>query len=108
MKTTETDEVAQIRKMLRHGGLQTTAVRLAVMRLLKQTNAPMSCAQIANAIIPFGFQRSAFPKVLARLVEAGLIRQLHQGATAKQFQWMGPPRHHIEFDRNDVAITDVA
>ncbi len=68
----------------------------------------MSCAQIANAIIPLGFQRSAFPKMLRRLVEAGLIQQLHQRATTKQFEWMGPPLNHIELDRNDAAIASVA
>lgn len=108
MDTHHIQEVAEIRERLRQAGLQTTAVRLAVVRLLKHTNAPMSCSQIANAIIPFGYQRSAFPKVLGRLVEAGLIQQLKDGTATKQFQWMGQAVNHFKFQRNEVAIAGVA
>lgn len=38
MKMNEVPEVVQIREMLRRAGLQTTAVRLAVMRILIRTN----------------------------------------------------------------------
>jgi Fe2+ or Zn2+ uptake regulation protein len=108
MDTQQTQDVAEIRERLRQAGLQTTAVRLAVMRLLKQANAPLSCSQIANAIIPLGYQRSAFPKVLGRLVEAGLIHQMKHGAAPRQFQWMGQALTHFEFQRNGVAIAGVA
>ncbi len=108
MNTNEIYEVAQIREMLSQAGLQTTAVRLAVMRLLLQTNSPISCAQITKTIVPFGFQRSAFPKVLGRLVEVGLIQQLKHGTAATQFRWTDPALNHFDFERNDFAITDVA
>lgn len=108
MDTHQIQEVAEIRERLRQAGLQSTAVRLAVMRLLKQTNAPLSCSQIANAIIPLGYQRSAFPKVLGRLVEAGLIQQMKHGTPPQQFKWMDQALSHFEFQRNGVAIADVA
>lgn len=106
-KTREIHEVASIRERLRQAGLQTTAVRLAVIRLLIASNSTMSCAQIANAIIPFGFQRSALPKVLGRLVKTGIIQTLDHGWRPKQFQWTGTPLIQFEFERNGVAIADL-
>ncbi len=108
MRKKEIGEVAKIRDIMHQAGLKATASRLAMIRLLRKTKSPMSNAQITKRIVPHGFHQSTVPRLLARLVHAGLVRQLNDEDHAKLFQWNGPSIGHALAERNGVAIADVA
>ncbi|OYW25096.1 MAG: hypothetical protein B7Z55_00305 [Planctomycetales bacterium 12-60-4] len=108
MRKKEIGEVARIRDIMHQAGLKATASRLAMIRLLRKTNSPMSNAQIAKRIVPHGFHQSTVPRLLARLVDAGLVRQLNDENNAKLFQWNRPSMSHAAPECKGVAIADVA
>ncbi len=82
--------VAQIRKLLADVGLRTTAARLAVVRRLQHTKSPISHAEVAEELVPLGFDKATVFRNLTDLVDAGLVSRTELGDHVWRFELRDP------------------
>jgi Fur family ferric uptake transcriptional regulator len=64
---------------LRDAGLRRTAPRVAVLERLAQAEAPLSHAEMADALAPLGFDRATVFRNLTDLAGAGLVTRRDLG-----------------------------
>jgi Fur family ferric uptake transcriptional regulator len=86
------DSVAEIRQLLSQAGLRTTAARLAVVRRLKRTKSPLSHAEVAEELVPLGFDKATVFRNLTDLVDAGLVSRTELGDHVWRFE-LRDPKH---------------
>ncbi|MDZ4688878.1 MAG: transcriptional repressor [Planctomycetaceae bacterium] len=80
------DSVAEIREFLSRAGLRTTAARLAVVRRLRHTKSPLSHAEVAEELVPLGFDKATVFRNLTDLVDAGLVSRTELGDHVWRFE----------------------
>ena len=85
-RQTDIDSVAEIREFLSRAGLRTTAARLAVVRRLRQTKSPLSHAEVAEELVPLGFDKATVFRNLTDLVDAGLVSRTELGDHVWRFE----------------------
>lgn len=78
--------VQQARDMLRAADLRSTASRLAVLQYLAQFDKPLSHAEVADALVPQGFDKSTLYRCLVELADASLLTRLDAGDHAWRFE----------------------
>ena len=88
----EIDSVANIRSMLSAVGLRTTAARIAVLRRLHQASSPISHAEVAEELVPLGFDKATVFRNLTDLVDTGLVSRTELGDHVWRFELRDP--HH--------------
>jgi Fur family transcriptional regulator, ferric uptake regulator len=97
----EIDQVPQIRALLGGVGLRTTAARLAVVRRLQRATSPVSHAEVAEELVPLGFDKATVFRNLTDLVDAGLVTRTELGDHVWRFELRDqahPDRgHHPHF-----------
>lgn len=76
----------QIRERVRSVGLRVTAPRVAVLRLLWRARAPMTHAQIADALASEGWEPKTVHRNLTDLTEAKLLRRADVGDHVWRFE----------------------
>lgn len=86
----EIESVAQIRAMLGTVGLRTTAARLAVVRRLQRAKSPLSHAEVAEELVPLGFDKATVFRNLTDLVDAGLVSRTELGDHVWRFELRNP------------------
>ncbi|MDX1969203.1 MAG: Fur family transcriptional regulator [Planctomycetaceae bacterium] len=86
----EIDSVASIRTLLGEVGLRTTAARLAVVRRLQQASTPLSHAEVAEELVPLGFDKATVFRNLTDLVDAGLVSRTELGDHVWRFELRDP------------------
>lgn len=82
----EIESVNQIRKMLSDAGLRTTSARLAVVRRLQAAKSPLSHAEVAENLVPLGFDKATVFRNLTDLVNAGLVSRTELGDHVWRFE----------------------
>ncbi|MEQ8211364.1 MAG: transcriptional repressor [Lacipirellulaceae bacterium] len=85
MKRTESD-AAWAKQALRDASLRATAARVAVLKLLASTGAPMSHAEVVEAFADFGFDQSTLFRCLNELADAQLVTRLDLGDQTRRFE----------------------
>ncbi len=70
---------AEVRALLRDGGLRATAPRVAVLVVLHEQAAPMTHDQVMDQLPEGGFDKASVWRVLADLAELGLLRRMDLG-----------------------------
>lgn len=78
--------VQQARDMLRAADLRSTASRLAVLQHLAQFDKPLSHAEVADVLVPQGFDKSTLYRCLVELADANLLSRLDAGDHAWRFE----------------------
>jgi Fur family ferric uptake transcriptional regulator len=78
--------VQQAREMLRGADLRSTASRLAVLQYLASYQKPLSHAEVAEALVPQGFDKSTLYRCLVELADANLLTRLDAGDHAWRFE----------------------
>ena len=76
----------ELQQMLRAAGLRSTAPRVAVLRHLTDTDAPLSHAEIFDALGSAGFDRATLYRNLMDLAETGLIGRTDLGDHVWRFE----------------------
>ena len=87
--TTE-EEVAEIRKLLKAAGLRSTSARLAVLQRLRKANSPMTHAELADELVPVGFDKATVFRNLTDLTEADLVSRTELGDRVWRFEIRDP------------------
>lgn len=72
--------------MLRAADLRSTASRLAVLQHLAQFDKPLSHAEVADVLVPQGFDKSTLYRCLVELADANLLSRLDAGDHAWRFE----------------------
>lgn len=78
--------VQQARDTLRSAGLRSTTSRVAVLQHVAAAGKPVSHADVAERLVPQGFDKSTLYRCLVELSDAGLLARLDAGDHAWRFE----------------------
>ena len=78
--------VEQARQTLRTADLRSTTSRVAVLQHVAVAGKPVSHAEVADALVPQGFDKSTLYRCLVELADAGLLSRLDAGDHAWRFE----------------------
>ncbi len=94
MKESELDavkeEVALLREIIREAGLRCTSARLAVLQRLRQADSPITHAELAEELVPLGFDKATVFRNLSDLTDAGLVIRTELGDHVWRFEVRDP------------------
>jgi Fur family ferric uptake transcriptional regulator len=79
----------ELRALVRGKGLRATPSRLAVLELLRSTDAPMSHGDVADRLASQAWDRATIYRNLTDLAEAGLVRRTDVGDHVWRFEAVG-------------------
>ncbi|MBT4867441.1 MAG: transcriptional repressor [Planctomycetaceae bacterium] len=88
------DEVAELRALIRDAGLRCTASRLAVMGQLRRATSPISHAELACDLAPLGFDKATVFRNLVDLTDANLLSRTELGDHVWRFELKSPGDPH--------------
>ncbi|MCY3006351.1 MAG: transcriptional repressor [Planctomycetota bacterium] len=91
-KKTNIDDVNEARKMLKDAGLRSTPARISVINALKKSSRPQTHAQLADQLVPLGFDKATVFRNLTDLAEAELVLRTELGDHVWRFE-MRDPKH---------------
>ncbi|MCA9269940.1 MAG: transcriptional repressor [Planctomycetales bacterium] len=77
------------RSMLRGAGLRCTSCRIAVLQHLSGADYPISHNDVADQLVPLGFDKSTIYRCLVELAEANLLARLDVGDHVWRFEMLG-------------------
>jgi Fur family ferric uptake transcriptional regulator len=86
MNKTPTLSVADARAALRAAKLRSTTSRVAVLQHVAAAGKPISHADVAESLVPEGFDKSTLYRCLVELADAGLLNRLDAGDHAWRFE----------------------
>ena len=81
--------VQQAREALRAANLRSTTSRVAVLQHLAASSKPLSHADVADSLVPEGYDKSTLYRCLVELADAGLLARLDAGDHAWRFELKG-------------------
>ncbi|MEZ6048415.1 MAG: transcriptional repressor [Planctomycetaceae bacterium] len=82
------DELEALRILLKEVGLRCTSARIRVIQELKQASAPVTHAELADKLVPLGFDKATVFRNLVDMAEAGLLRRIELGDHVWRFEWV--------------------
>ena len=85
--------VQQARETLRAAKLRSTASRVAVLQHIAAAGKPLSHADVADVLVPQGFDKSTLYRCLVELADAGLLSRLDAGDHAWRFEFRRGEEH---------------
>ena len=78
--------VSDARDLLRGAKLKSTTSRVAVLQHLAGAGKPLSHAEVAEALVPAGFDKSTLYRCLVELADSSLLARLDAGDHAWRFE----------------------
>jgi Fur family ferric uptake transcriptional regulator len=86
--------VQMARDTLRAANLRGTTSRVAVLQHVAAASKPLSHADVADALVPEGYDKSTLYRCLVELADAGLLARLDAGDHAWRFELKGSEEEH--------------
>lgn len=80
------DQVTQLRTALREAGLRATLSRVAVLQKLRESERPVSHADVVESLAGSGFDRATLYRNLIDLTEAGVVQRTDVGDHVWRFE----------------------
>jgi Fur family transcriptional regulator, ferric uptake regulator len=84
------DELEEMRELIRGAGLRATSARLAVLRVLRRAESPLSHAEIAEILAEQGIDKATIFRNLADLTECNLASRSELGDHVWRFEAVDP------------------
>ena len=84
------DEVVELQDVLRGAGLRSTAARMSVLQRLRKAKSPLSHAELADELMPLGFDKATIFRNLGDLTDAGLVLRTELGDHVWRFEVRDP------------------
>ncbi len=78
--------IDQARSLIREAGLRSTSSRLAVMQYLSTATQPLSHAEVAESLVPAGYDKSTIYRCLVELADAGILSRMDAGDHSWRFE----------------------
>ncbi len=97
--------LAEYRARLREAGLRSTMARVAVLQRLEEANSPLSHGDLADELVPLGFDRATVYRNLTDLVEAGLVGRTELGDHVWRFESRKKGHEHVAEHPHFVCVT---
>jgi Fur family ferric uptake transcriptional regulator len=85
-KAKPSSSVAELRARIRDAGLRSTTARLAVIQKLEVSASPMTHGELADELVPLGYDRATVYRNLMDLTEAGLVARTELGDHVWRFE----------------------
>src|SRR5262245_28718320 len=85
-RSADTISVQDARQAIRATGLRGTASRVAVLQLVSAAGKPVRHADVAEVLVPQGYDKSTLYRCLVELADAGLLSRLDAGDHAWRFE----------------------
>lgn len=95
----------EARELLRQSGMRCTRSRLLVLQSLMDAAAPRSHAELAEELVPLGFDQATVYRNLTDLTEAGLLGRMELGDRIWRFEFR-PPQAHPAGEHPHFMCTD--
>jgi len=105
MPNSSADEIAEIRTRIREAGLRGTSARIAVLQHLLAATAPLTHAEIANELVPQGYDKATVYRNLIDLTEAGIVSRSELGDHVWRFEVRPPGDEHGGEHPHFVCVT---
>ena len=86
--------VTEARERVRTAGLRATTSRVAVLQHVSAAGKPVSHADVADNLVPQGYDKSTLYRCLVELADAGLLARLDAGDHAWRFEAKGANDEH--------------
>jgi Fur family ferric uptake transcriptional regulator len=86
----KTDDVVEARKLLKDAGLRSTPARISVINALKHATKPQTHAELADVLVPMGFDKATVFRNLTDLTEAELVIRTELGDHVWRFVLRDP------------------
>ena len=80
------DDVTVLQALLRGAGLRSTAARMGVLQRLQIASSPLSHSELADQLMPLGFDKATIFRNLADLTDSGLILRTELGDHVWRFE----------------------
>lgn len=77
--------IQSARDLIRRAKLRSTPSRIAVLQLLGNASSPQSHTEIADALVPQGYDKSTLYRCLVEMTEAGVLARMELGDHAWRF-----------------------
>ena len=84
------DEIELIRTLIRKAGSRATPARIAVMQELRAATTPLTHADIADRLVPLGFDKATVFRNLNDLTEIELVARTELGDHVWRFEAIDP------------------
>lgn len=114
-KKNPVDDVLEARRMLKDAGLRSTPARISVINALKRSSKPQTHAELAEQLVPLGFDKATVFRNLTDLAEAELVIRTELGDHVWRFVLADPSHdrsshpHFVCMDCGTVScIEDMA
>lgn len=88
--TSNEQEITELRALLKEAGLRSTSARLAVLQRLRHASSPVTHAELADELVPVGFDKATVFRNLADLTEAELVSRTELGDRVWRFEIRDP------------------
>ncbi len=93
MATDDKYSQKELEAMIRDVGLRCTSSRATVLAHLARASVPMSHADLAEALVPEGFDQATIYRNLSDLTDNGLLHRLDPGDHIWRFEFRGQDSH---------------
>ena len=87
MPTTAVMSIETAREKLKEAELRCTSSRIAVLQHVAAAAAPVSHSDVADVLVPAGYDKSTIYRCLVELADAGLLKRLDAGDHAWRFEF---------------------
>ena len=94
----------EARAALKDVQLRCTASRIAVLQFVSGQAAPQSHANLADALVPEGYDKSTLYRCLVEMAEAGLLSRLELGDHAWRFAFHSGAGRHASHHPHFVCV----
>ena len=84
------DEMELVRALIRKVGLRATPARIAALQELRAASSPLTHSDLADLLVPLGFDKATVFRNLSDLSEAGLISRTELGDHVWRFESIDP------------------
>ena len=88
------DDIAAARARIRGTGLRSTSARIAVLQHLQAAPSPLTHAEIADQLVPQGYDKATVYRNLIDLTEAGIVSRSELGDHVWRFEVRGEGEGH--------------
>lgn len=83
----------EARNILRESNLRCTSCRIAVLQSLSGATSPVTHNEVADELVPMGFDKSTIYRCLIELAESNLVARLDLGDHVWRFEMLGEGEH---------------
>ena len=98
--------MAAARELIRGVKLRSTTSRVAVLQHLAVAEKPLSHSEIADALVPTGYDKSTLYRCLVELADAGLLARLDAGDHSWRFELRHGEDSHAGADHPHFVCVD--